>query len=94
MMEVELLYVAGCPHVDAARQMLNACINELGLAVHIEERMGEYPSPTIRVDGEDVMGSPPFVGAACRLDIPTRQRVLTALQRGRDGPHGDRPRVG
>lgn len=68
MVEVELLYVPGCSNADAARQLLNDCIEELGLAVHIEEKVGSYPSPTIRVDGEDVMGAPSFMEAACRLD--------------------------
>jgi hypothetical protein len=86
MVEVELLSVAGCAHVDAARQLLTDCIDELQVMAHIEEKVGAYPSPTIRVDGEDVMGAPSFTGAACRLDVPTRHRVLTALQRRRDRP--------
>ena len=81
VVEVELLSVAGCPHVDAARQLLNACVEELQIRAHIEEKVGAYPSPTIRVDGRDVMGSPPVFEAACRLDRPTRERVLAALQR-------------
>jgi hypothetical protein len=81
MVEVELLSVPECPHVGAARQLLTACVEELQLSVHIKEKVGAYPSPTILVDGEDVMGSPPFSEAACRLDTPTRERVLAALQR-------------
>ena len=81
MVEVELLSVAGCPHVDAARQLLNACVEELQITAHVEEKVGAYPSPTIRVDGQDVMGSPRVFEAACRLDTPTRERVLAALQR-------------
>jgi len=81
MLEVELLSVPGCPHVDAARRLLHACIEELHLKVHIDETVGAYPSPTIRINGEDVMGSAPRSEAACRLDIPTRDRVLAALAR-------------
>src|SRR5437899_2190013 len=84
VVEVELLSVAGCPHVDAARQLLNACVEELQIRAHIEEKVGAYPSPTIRVDGQDVMGSPPVFEAACRLDTPTRERVLAALRRNVD----------
>jgi hypothetical protein len=80
MLEIELLSVDGCPHVDAARRLLEACLEELHVAARAEERVGAYPSPTIRVDGADVMGSPPFSEAACRLDIPTRDRVMAALQ--------------
>lgn len=81
LVEIELLSVAGCPHVDAARQLLKACVEELQVRAHIEEKEGAFPSPTIRIDGEDVMGAPSFTGAACRLDIPTRQRLFAALQR-------------
>jgi hypothetical protein len=81
MVEIELLSVDGCPHVDAARQLLRACVEQLQVSARIEEKVGAYPSPTIRVDGEDVMGSPPFAEAACRLDTPTRDRVLAALRR-------------
>jgi hypothetical protein len=84
MVEVELLSVDGCAHLDAARKLLQDCIDELHVMAHIEEKVGAYQSPTIRVDGKDVMGASSFTGAACRLDVPTRHRVLTALQRRRD----------
>jgi hypothetical protein len=77
--KVELLHIPGCPHVEEARSLLQECLAELGLAAHVEEREGPYPSPTIRVDGQDVMGAPGQVGAACRLDRPTRERILAAL---------------
>jgi hypothetical protein len=78
-MKVELLYVPGCPNVNNARLLLRACLHEVGLEASIEEREGDYPSPTILLDGQDVMGSPASVAAACRLDVPTRERVLAAL---------------
>lgn len=81
MIEVELRYVAGCPHADAARALLRACLTELKLDVAIEDKEGEYPSPTILVNGEDVMGAPASQAAACRLDVPNRQRLLAALRR-------------
>ena len=81
MIEIELLSVPECPHVDAARELLKACIEELHVRAQINERVGDYPSPTILVDGEDVMGLPPVAEAACRLDTPTRERVLAALRR-------------
>jgi len=60
---------------------LEACVDELQVRVHIEEKVGAYPSLTIRVDGEDVTGSHLSAEAACRLDTPTRDRVLAALRR-------------
>ena len=64
--------------------MLAECRERLGLDIPVQERVGEFPSPTILVDGIDVMtdltGAAPV--QACRLDLPTTSRVLAAL-RGR-----------
>jgi glutaredoxin len=79
--EVELRHLAGCPHTEAARELLHECLTELQLDVAVEDKQGEYPSPTILVNGEDVMGAPESQAAACRLDLPTRQRLLLALRR-------------
>ncbi len=81
MVKVELQHVPGCPHADAARVLLRECLAELGLDVPFQDNEGEYPSPTILVNGEDVMGAPASQAAACRLDVPTRQRLLAALRR-------------
>ena len=81
MVEVELRSVAGCPHADAARALLRECLTELQLEAAVEDKVGAYPSPTILVDGEDVMGAPASQAAACRLDVPTRHRLLDALRR-------------
>lgn len=79
-MKIELLHVSDCPHVDGARALLRECLIELQLNVTIEEKEGAYPSPTILVDGIDVMGAPASQVAACRLDVPTRRRLLLALR--------------
>jgi hypothetical protein len=79
---VELLLTPDCPNAPAARAVLGECLDRLGLAVPVHERVGEYPSPTILVEGVDVMtGTPNLPSApACRLDVPTRSRVLAALR--------------
>ncbi len=81
MIEVELRHVSGCPHTGAARALLEECLAELKLDVAVEYKEGEYPSPTILINGEDVMGAPPSQAAACRLDVPTKERLLAALRR-------------
>jgi hypothetical protein len=82
---VELLLVPDCLHAATARTVLAESIAALGLDLTVTERVGDYPSPTILVDGVDVMtgtaGPPPL--AACRLDVPTTARVLAALRNGR-----------
>lgn len=87
-MRVELLLVPACPHAAAARTVLADCLDQLGLDLAVHERTGDYPSPTVLVDGVDVMsGAVSSRGAAqapaagaCRLDVPTAPRVLAALR--------------
>jgi hypothetical protein len=80
---VELLTAPGCPHAAAARAVITDCLGTLGLDATIIDRVGRYPSPTVLVDGVDVMRpeSGVLVGDACRLDLPTPQRVLDALRK-------------
>jgi hypothetical protein len=81
---VQLLLTPDCPNASAARAVLTDCLHRLGLTVQVHERVGDYPSPTILVDGVDVMtdveGTPRL--PACRLDVPTSDRVMAALRGG------------
>jgi hypothetical protein len=80
--QVELLLVPQCPHANRARTVLARCLDEAGLTVPVVERVGDYPSPTVLVNGVDVMtGSTGIPHAqACRLDLPTPERVLAVLR--------------
>jgi hypothetical protein len=82
--DVDLLLAPDCPNAATARAVLTECLDRLGLVVQVRERVGDYPSPTILVDGVDVMtgaqGTPAM--QACRLDAPTAPRVLAALRAG------------
>jgi len=80
-MRIELLTSPGCPNATAAKTTVADCLSALGIDVAIIERVGRYASPTVLVDGVDVM-RPDYetpIGDACRLDLPTAQRVLDAL---------------
>lgn len=79
-MKIELLHVPSCPHVEEARRTLRACLAQLQLDAPIQEREGDFPSPTILVDGLDVMGQPEGTGAMCRLDRPDADRIMAALR--------------
>jgi hypothetical protein len=83
LLGVQLLLAPDCPHAGRARTVLSECLDQLGLDIPVRERVGGYPSPTILVDGVDVMtdtaGAPRL--QACRLDVPTVSRVLAALRR-------------
>lgn len=85
-MRIELLTSPGCPNADAARRVVTDCLATMGIDVPVIDRVGSYPSPTVLVDGVDVMrpeaGAP--IGDACRLDLPTSHRVLDALRK--NGP--------
>jgi hypothetical protein len=80
--DVELLLGAQCPNAAAARSLLTACLRQLRLDIPVRERVGAYPSPTILVDGVDVMTARPGMASrqACRLDVPTATAVLAALR--------------
>jgi hypothetical protein len=79
-MRVDLLRVADCPNAAAARRVVEECLAAVGAAVPIVETVGPFASPTVLIDGRDVMGTPDTPGAACRLDLPTAERVLAAMR--------------
>jgi hypothetical protein len=77
-MDITIVHVADCPHVDLARRRLDAALDQVGLHATIHQRLvtsdhdtataGLRGSPTILIDGHD-----PFdddnetTGLACRL---------------------------
>lgn len=77
---IELRHVPGCANVEKTRVLLRHVVTALGLDIEVREREGDYPSPSVVVDGVDVMGDPGFMGAGCRLDLPDRQRLETYLR--------------
>lgn len=80
---VELLLAPDCPNAAAAKAVVAEALCELDLTVPVMERIGDFPSPTVLVDGIDVMndhkGAPDM--RACRLDVPTAQKVIDAVRR-------------
>ena len=92
-MKVTIQYFDGCPHWQLADKRVRNVIegmsnDEVSLEYQLidtlekADRVGFLGSPTILVDGVDVMrpedGAP--TGDACRLDLPTPRRVLDALR--------------
>jgi hypothetical protein len=89
---VELVYFAGCPHVEAARAALRVALGRAGLAPVWQEWDQAMPgapahvhglsSPTILVAGRDVTGAEAgAIGRACRADgIPAPEVIVAALR--------------
>lgn len=77
---VELRSVPDCPNLDRVRTILYATLAELGLPPAVIERVGDYPSPSVLIDGVDVMGTSDGP-AACRLDLPAAEDLKAALCR-------------
>jgi hypothetical protein len=77
-MEIDLLYVPGCPNRDAARNLLEVALARVQRTGTIREhvvhspeearRLGMRGSPTILIDGTDRFTDPSQpAGIACRL---------------------------
>ena len=78
---VELRAVPDCPNLAATRDLLTACLIEAGLPPMIIERLGDFPSPSVLIDGVDVTGADPHGPPMCVLRPPTADQIRTALQR-------------
>src|SRR3954447_12348035 len=81
-MRVELLHFEGCPLAPAAHRLVRHCLIALGIPDPVLVRVGDGPSPTVLVNGTDVMrpAAELSTGTVCRIDVPSRERVLTALR--------------
>ncbi len=77
VVKIQLLYFAGCPHVDGAREDLRSAMAACAVTdVAVEEvdveavttppALREWGSPTVLIDGADVAGEGPS-GLSCRL---------------------------
>lgn len=94
-MQVELIYIDGCPHVAVARARLREALVSLGSsAVWTEWETGEatspdrvrgFSSPTVLVDGVDVEGKAPTSGAGCAVgggpSVEALREALTSARR-------------
>jgi hypothetical protein len=82
-MKIEILYAAGCPHAAEALALVERCLARLAISAELVVREANVPSPSVLVNGVDVMGAPDGEAGLCRLDRPTEVRVLGALAEGR-----------
>lgn len=77
---VQILHVPDCPNLAPLLARVRRCLTELGLPPTVELTAGDYPSPTLLVNGVDVLPTRP-AGVCCRLDPPTDTQIRAALTR-------------
>jgi hypothetical protein len=76
---VQILHVPDCPNVERLRIRVRRSLARLGLSATIEELEGPYPSPSLLINGLDVIRPAGNSEASCRLDLPTEEQILEAL---------------
>lgn len=87
VVQVQVLHVPDCPLLPRVREILRACLAQTPAAVVVDEVEGDYPSPSIVINGLDVVtGQAPHTETSCRLDLPTVDQILTALRNAAAGP--------
>ena len=88
-MRVELVYFTGCQNVEPMRRLIRRCLEQLGLLCEIVEVDTNAPtvpdvyrqmgSPTVLVDGTDVLCGHAGGAQSCRLQLPTETELIAAL---------------
>lgn len=83
-MRIQLWHGPDCPLAERLRTSLHQCLRRTETPAEVEESVGDYPSPTLVIDGLDVAtGRAPASEACCRLDLPTDTQIQAALHRSR-----------
>ena len=77
---VRILHVPDCPLVERLRGEVESALAEVAPDCKLSLVEGDYPSPTLLVDGMDVTTGAPVSGEPrCRLDLPTSRQIRHAL---------------
>jgi hypothetical protein len=91
VLRISILHVDGCPLVRRLRTEVEQALERITATAVIEEIEGPYPSPTLLIDGADLEGSRLGSDPACRLDLPSRAQIVSALLTARlESDDGDR----
>lgn len=88
---LELVYFASCPNVEQARENIRGAMKQVGRddwtewdleATTTPEHYKSFGSPTVLVDGHDVLGaSGEGSGFSCRAEgAPSLPQILDALE--------------
>ncbi len=96
--KVQLLIFESCPLADAARRSLRQALAEVGvsdyeqvdlLAPETPEDLRGWGSPTILIEGRELMGGSKGEGIGCRVysgpaSVPTPAEIASAIAAARD----------
>ena len=76
---IVILQVPHCPLGDQVRATVNASMTTARIDATIEKTEGVFASPTLLIDGVEVIGATFHDTPSCRLDLPREENVLVAL---------------
>ncbi len=79
---IEIVHEPDCPLAARVVQTVRAFLAASGADAVVVVHEAPLASPTVLVDGLDVVtGRPPVPAVACRLDLPTEDQLRNALER-------------
>lgn len=77
---LQILQVPDCPLVGRLVDEVQACLADCDVREQVEIVVGDYPSPTLVLDGMDVAtGLPVRAGSCCRFDLPSSEQIRDAV---------------
>ena len=77
---LRILQVADCPLVGRLVDEVRACLTDCGVHEPLDLAVGDYPSPSLVIDGVDVStGRPVPAGPCCRFDLPSSEQIRDAV---------------
>jgi hypothetical protein len=79
-LQISILHVPDCPSIGRVRETVQMALRSVGATAVVEEVEGEYPSPTLLIDGVTVDGYPLGSDPACRINLPTHEEIATAIR--------------
>ena len=79
-LRISILHVRDCPSIGRVRDTLQVALRRVGATAVVEEVEGEYPSPTLLIDGDTVDGYPLGSDPACRINLPTDEEITTVIR--------------
>jgi hypothetical protein len=78
-LQISILHVPDCPSIGRVRDAVEVALARVGATAVVEEIEGDYPSPTLLIDGVEIDGYPLRSDPACRIELPTHEEITAAV---------------